>query len=211
MPAGLEGNVPRANQVTSTEAIVDAAAKKWGIPGWVLWGVYGMETDFGANVTTSSAGAVGSFQFLPSTAASYGYPVSNATDTGTFTAQADAAAHYLSDLFKRTGSWNSALESYSGGGYGEAQVQAKGGTKAITASKIPLVGPVIGAAESAASTASDTASAIGDIFTWLTTPSNWLKILKFIGGAVLVFLALKELTGAQTPQVVKTAAAAAMA
>lgn len=104
---------------------IQAAAQKYGVPAGILMGVYGMETSYGADVTTSSAGAKGSFQFIQSTAAQYHYPYTNATDPGTFGQQVDAAAHYLSDLFHQTGSWDAAVRSYSGGGYGLAEVAAK--------------------------------------------------------------------------------------
>lgn len=104
---------------------IEQAAQKYGVPVQILTGVMGMETSFGQNISTSSGGAVGGFQFIPSTAASYGYPLTNTPDATQQAQQADSAAHYLSDLFRQTGDWNRALEGYSGGGYGLAQVQAK--------------------------------------------------------------------------------------
>lgn len=106
-------------------AFIVAAAKKYGIPWEKLWGVYGKETAFGEDVTTSSAGAEGGFQFLKATAKQYNYPYTNQQTEQIFGAQADAAAHYLSVLVKQHGgSWDAALRAYSGGGYGEAEVNA---------------------------------------------------------------------------------------
>jgi hypothetical protein len=104
---------------------ITAAAKKWNVPVGTLAGVYGIETAFGTNHNTSTAGAVGDFQFLPSTAKSYAYPTVNDPNAAQFGAQASGAAHYLSDLFHQTGSWDTALQHYSGGGYGLAEVNAK--------------------------------------------------------------------------------------
>jgi Transglycosylase SLT domain len=191
MPAGGPATAAQAGALNQNAAIVAAAAKKYGIPNWVLWGVYGMETSFGADVNTSSAGAVGSFQFLPSTARGYGYPVTNATDPTTFTAQADAAAHYLSDLYHQTGSWNTALEHYSGGGYGQSQVQAKGGTSGINPANIPGVGAAIQAVNSAGDVASSAASVVG----FLTSPTNWLRIGEVIIGVLLILMGLRSLSG----------------
>ena len=129
-PAGASSSTPSGSIPAggSQSQTIKAAAAKWGIPDTILWGVYGIETAFGKDVTTSSAGAEGSFQFIRSTAASYGYPYSNATDPTTFAAQADGAAHYLHDLYQQSGGdWNKALQGYSGGGYGLAEVLAKAG------------------------------------------------------------------------------------
>jgi Transglycosylase SLT domain len=106
-------------------AFIVAAANKYHIPWEKLWGVYGKETAFGENVTTSSAGAEGGFQFLKATAREYNYPYTNQQTEQIFGAQADAAAHYLSVLVKQHGgNWDAALRAYSGGGYGEAEVNA---------------------------------------------------------------------------------------
>ena len=51
----------------------------------------------------------------------------------------------------------------------------------------------------------------GGIWEWLTTASNWVRIGEYVGGAVLIYLAIKGLTGVDTPSVsdaVKVAAAA---
>jgi hypothetical protein len=69
--------------------IIRNAAKRHGIRPAVLWGLYGAETNFGANTNNSSAGAQGPFQFMPATAASYGINPHN------FFHAADAAAKYL--------------------------------------------------------------------------------------------------------------------
>lgn len=108
--------------------LITQAAKKWNVPYGIAVGVYGLETDFGHNSTTSSGGAIGPFQFLPSTAKSYNYPLTNNPTPAQFAQQADAQSHYLSDLFRQTGSWDTALQHYSGGGYGLTQVNAKAQT-----------------------------------------------------------------------------------
>jgi murein DD-endopeptidase MepM/ murein hydrolase activator NlpD len=56
----------------SDKAIITEAANRYGVRPDVLWGLYGEETGFGHNTSTSSAGAVGPFQFLPSTAKGMG-------------------------------------------------------------------------------------------------------------------------------------------
>lgn len=112
-------------QQSNQQSVVTQAAQHWNVPPAILAGVWGMETNFGQNVATSSAGAIGNFQFLPSTAKPYKYPLTNSPTPAQFAQQADSAAHYLSDLHKQYGNWNEALMHYSGGGYGLTQVQQK--------------------------------------------------------------------------------------
>ena len=51
------------------------AGKKYGVPWEVLAAINAIESDYGQNLNTSSAGAVGWMQFEPSTWASYGVAV----------------------------------------------------------------------------------------------------------------------------------------
>ena len=53
-------------------AVMQAAATTCGLPWPVLAAVAKVESDFGLNMATSSVGAVGYGQFLPSTWAAYG-------------------------------------------------------------------------------------------------------------------------------------------
>lgn len=122
---------------------IQVAAQKWHINPVLLWGVYGAETAHGSDIKTSSAGARGPFQFLPSTAREYGYPLgvneNGVTNMKAFSAQADAAARYLASLLPGgkgelglkpgptwSAAWNKALLAYSGGGYGLAHVREEG-------------------------------------------------------------------------------------
>ena len=109
------------NQLTGW---LDSAGSKYNVPPALLLGVLGRETSFGNNVTTSSTGAMGLMQFEPATARSYGYPMTNSPTAAQAQQQLDSAAHFLSDLYHQTGNWNTALEHYSGGGYGLPQVQS---------------------------------------------------------------------------------------
>lgn len=71
---------------------------------------------------------------------------------------------------------------------------------------------IAGALDQAATTTGNTAQdlqnftsgqALAGIWSALTTPSNWLRALELAGGAVLVFMALKSLTGVNTPSLPK--------
>lgn len=193
--------------ISSDQAVpaLNNASSRWGVPYRILAAVFQLETSQGSNIRTSSAGAMGAFQFLPSTARQYGYPLTNTPTVAQFNQQADAAAHYLSDLYKRTGSWDAALRAYSGGGYGLAQVQKASSApaqanEAVASNIIP----------SPDLSGLDVAGALVSIWDELTTPALWKRVLYFIGGAVLLFWGLKELTGAQIPAM-KVAKAAAVA
>lgn len=62
-----------------------------------------------------------------------------------------------------------------------------------------------GAAGAAGSAASglEIAAAIAAVWSFLTAPSSWLRILKYLAGAILIFFGLKELTGVQLPAAAK--------
>jgi hypothetical protein len=53
--------------------IYRAAGARWGVDWTLLAAINKIETDFGRNVSTSSAGAIGWMQFMPGTWKGYGY------------------------------------------------------------------------------------------------------------------------------------------
>lgn len=121
--ASAEGKGPASNQALNhrgtrpetQNTVISEAAAKYGIDPKIEFGVWGNETSFGRNVNTSSAGAMGDFQFIPETAKAYHYPLTNHPNAKQFREQAGASAHYLSDLIKQNhGNVNAALEQYSG-------------------------------------------------------------------------------------------------
>lgn len=173
---------------TADNSVVESAAKKHGIDPQLLIGVWGLETDFGKNVKTSSAGAVGDFQFLPSTAAGWKYPLTNTPTSAQFAKQADAAAGYLAQLIKdHNGDVNAAVHAYSGGGYGLSEVQSKakeytgGGGSSIAGN----VGGAIG----------DALSIPAKFYDLITDVQTWIRIGEAIAGLVLIYFGLKQLTG----------------
>lgn len=104
---------------------ITSASVKYGVPITTLLGVYGIETGFGSDVKTSGAGATGPWQFTaPDKGTGVTYPMTDTPTLSQFGQQTDAAAAYLAQLRKTTGSWDKALHAYSGGGYGLAQVNA---------------------------------------------------------------------------------------
>jgi hypothetical protein len=181
---------------------IATAATQYGVPRNILTGVFGQETDLGALLKTSSAGAEGAFQFLPSTAAQYSYPLTNDPTAAQFQQQANAAAHYLSDLYKQTGSWDVALQHYSGGGYGLSQVLKQAGStttaEGIQAGGFPSAGAVqattdvVGGAVSGAESVAQAVSKIADL---VSSTSFWLRLGEGIAAVLLIYLGLHALTG----------------
>jgi soluble lytic murein transglycosylase-like protein len=176
--------------------MINNAATTYGVPDSILTGVFGMETNYGANVTTSSGGAVGLMQFLPSTARSYGYPLTNNPTPAQAQAQFNAAAKYLSTLYKQYGNWQSAIQHYSGGGYGLSQVQSKARqpvlqNEAVAAPIIPTP---------------NVSGWVGQLTSWLQAAG--IRVGEILLGALLIGLGLRALTGGSGNPITVTTTAA---
>lgn len=119
---------------------VSGVARRFGLDPNTLWGVYGTETTYGKNISTSSAGAMGAFQFIPETAKTYGYPLTNHPNQRQFEAQTEAAARYLSVLIRENhGNVDAAVAQYSGHTPGYAQKVASHGSEAHGSGASPAV------------------------------------------------------------------------
>jgi hypothetical protein len=197
-----------------------SAAHKAGIPVSVLVGVYGMESTFGSSHATSSAGAVGPFQFLPSTAAGRGYPLTNTPTAAQFGQQADAAAAYLAQLYKgHANNWDAALKAYSGGGYGQVDVAKKalkapldlldavlqqGISQGTGDTSITGGTPATKATQQVAGAASQ----VGDLIGMVTSAAFWIRVLEVIAGAALIAMGLRTLSGTTTTPITMAKGAA---
>lgn len=202
------------------------AGHKYGVPAAILVGMYGVETAYGTNVTNSSAGAVGPFQF---TGADKGtgvlYPMTNTPTLAQFQQQADAAAAYLAALYKQTGgnSWTSALAAYNAGpgnigaGAGYAQNAVAAGNSSTGQSWLKAIGfavlngagappDVKGASTNPGQIVSNVVSGVssavtstGDFLNLITSLSFWLRVGEAIAGMILLAMGLRALTGAALP------------
>ena len=94
------GGAPTGN-TPGAPAGFGALEASYGLPQGLLHGVWGAETSYGRDLSTSSAGAMGQFQFLPSTGAEYG--LNKREDFFDLGKSSAAAAHYLSDLARQFG------------------------------------------------------------------------------------------------------------
>lgn len=99
---------PKRSAKTATEKqVVYAAARRHGVPGWLLWGIYGAENSFtlGNGVT---------FGLIESSYPQIGRTVK---DNNNLAETADIAADLLASLKQEDGSWAAAVAAYSGNSY----------------------------------------------------------------------------------------------
>lgn len=102
--AGKVANPVKHSQSDLNKAAeaIRKAGEKFHVNPAYLWGIFGTETSYGSDLSVSSTGARGPFQFEPETAKAYGYPL-GVNETGNlsnvdwkaFSKQAEAAAHFL--------------------------------------------------------------------------------------------------------------------
>lgn len=111
-----------ADNILNNQQFREAARqfeKREGLPEGSLLSLANIESRGNPNAV-SSAGARGTFQFMPATAKQYGVDVSNPWDS------LRGAAEYLGDLTKQyKGNFKAALSHYNGGAY-NAQYQVNG-------------------------------------------------------------------------------------
>jgi hypothetical protein len=207
------------------KAIIDREAAKYHVSPEVIWGIYGNETDFGKNQTTSKSGAKGPTQFLESTAKQYGYPYTNEKSKPVFEKQIGATARYLESLLHSSGTkgaaaYEYAIQGYSGHSYTYSKVletarknplgsgahegieELQGpvgpgeGTEGSTGKAIEKgleEGPGGGIIKSAEEGLSGI-NAVGNFFNALGEAKTWLRLAEGLGGLVLIYLGLAELT-----------------
>jgi murein DD-endopeptidase MepM/ murein hydrolase activator NlpD len=87
------GELPPSNLIP----IYKAAGRRYHVPWQVLAAINGIETNYGRNLNTSSAGAVGWMQFMPATWTEYAVPVAGQAVPNPYDPRAAifAAAHLL--------------------------------------------------------------------------------------------------------------------
>lgn len=188
----MPGLIPNIQQPggPAQVAIVWSAAARWRISPQTLWGVYGVETGWGRNVKTSSAGANGPFQFMPGTARQYKVNVAN------FTSSAYGAAHYLHDLGANTDPDSpetaAALDKYSGGG-GDTyvhDVRTKGeGVPKVKGANDPIVNAVFGAPKAAFDAATALPKFLGKLDI-VFDGTFWLRVGMVLGGIAALLLGI---------------------
>jgi hypothetical protein len=111
--AGATPGAPATGQYADT---INAAAAQYNVPPQILYNLIGAESGFNPKIegppvaSRGGARAKGLGQFMPEEAQQYGVDVFDPTSS------IQGAAHYLSDLHDRKGSWTGALGAYSAQG-----------------------------------------------------------------------------------------------
>jgi len=112
--AGAGKGPAGASMGSDPHAYINALEKEAGLPHDMMWRVYGIESGFGANPGTSSAGALGPWQFVKNTGGDYGLKTD--ADRMDPVKSSKAAQRYLSRLMsKYGGNVDMALAAYNGG------------------------------------------------------------------------------------------------
>lgn len=138
----------------------------FGLPSGLLDATWAAESSRGADLSTSRAGAMGQFQFLPETARQYG--VADPNDLGQ---SATGAARYFRDLLRQFGDTRQAIAAYNWGPGNVGRDVAQWGaawdrhlpaeTAAYLARVMQGVGPAAG--QRAASAGGTTTVSIGQV------------------------------------------------
>jgi Transglycosylase SLT domain len=122
-PGGLSSQVPQ-----QLVPIYEQASARYGLGSQgpaVLAAINKVETDFGANTSTSSAGAIGWMQFLPSSWATYGVDANGDGRKDPYNpADAIFAAARLLRASGAPGGWHAAIFAYNHAGWYVAEVLA---------------------------------------------------------------------------------------
>ena len=94
------------------QEVIAKSLRELGLPQELI-AVAFVESGFSTEAV-STAGAVGLWQFMPSTARAYGLTVESSVDERvSIWRSTEAAAHHLSDLYQRFRSWELALAAYN--------------------------------------------------------------------------------------------------
>lgn len=174
--------------------IFNTAASTYNVPAPILEAVAYQETSMGGNPNTyvvGAAGELGVMQTTPGIVSAYGI---NPYDP---TSDINGAAHYLSDLFQKTGSWSAAVASYNGSGpaaqaYSSA-VMANAANLGFSAdgSTGSTSNPISSAITAGITNAIPGGAAIASAITW--AENNWIEILIVIGVIALLIFSIMKL------------------
>jgi hypothetical protein len=194
-PAGTPG--PRALAVEHERATIEKIFEGQGLPGWVGWGIYGAESSYGKAKNDAGFG----FGLIEPSYAG------KSPRAGQTYYNAEIAAETVKGLLKTSGGLDQAIESYSGHEYSLSHIidLGKVGKKpsGSFAEEHPGAGPeALGEPGLPEPSIGNPLNTLGDLIGLLTSGQTWLRLGEILGGALLLFLGLKGLTGAELPSTV---------
>lgn len=177
---------------------IQEAAKATGLPESVVAAQNYAESGYGSNMGPSSAGALGPWQFLPSTYTGLGFPAGTENEWPTST---QAYIKYMKQLLaEEHGSVRDALAAYNAGpankqagyGYADSILAQAGQAGSInvsgqgSTSSAGIGIPGLGGITSSISTIATAFKDVDTILTDILNPAFWLRIASFFAGVILV-------------------------
>lgn len=107
----MAGKTASKPKTQTKRQVVTAAARRHGVPPWLLWGIFGAESTWGTNGSNYFGLIEGSY---PQLNGGKGRSVKSTTNVAE---DADVAAELLASLAKEHGGFAGAVLAYSGGEY----------------------------------------------------------------------------------------------
>lgn len=201
---GRAGGTP---QPDTTGSIMNNTARRYGIPAWLLWGIFGAESSYGKSDNW--------FGLVSVPRSTYGVDAQgHHYDSGgaaTFSGDADQAAATIKRLLSDNhGNIEKALQAYSGNGY--AGVAAQHGLGSATAYiaqlahhaptnvNVPesLVQKVAANIPDPPDPLTRIAKALEQVTDLVTSLEFWTRLGEGLLGALLLLMGLRSLTGEAT-------------
>lgn len=182
------------------------SANQYGVPPGLFTSIIQAESGFNPSAYNSASGATGIAQFLPSTAANPGYGTASFDPTNPYQSL-DGAAQYLSGLYNTTGSWQGAVNAYSGTAAGSNPYpNSPSVQQQITAADSG--NPTNGQTQPAPAAPTKTSCGL-DPVCWLGVFGSWLASFATRGAlivlAIVLLLGAMYLFAARTQQVSQSA------
>ena len=179
------------------------SAQTYGVPVDLFTSIISAESMWDAGITNQKSGAMGLGQVLPSTAANPGYGISPLTNAYDPTSNLNFSAQYLAALYGQYGSWQGAVNAYSGTPQGGIPYQGNSQQSAVLAALANAgASPVVPAGVAPAQTTAASGGSGGALPAALTSAGNSVvgSVTSWLGNlasrAALVIVALILLLGA---------------
>lgn len=202
------GQQSKAPARASKYSVVSSAAKRHGVPPWLLWGIFGAESTYGTNGSNY-------FGLIESEYRMANGNVRRPQNTANLAESADISAELLASLKQEHGTWAAAVAQYAPYSISHPRALSRGGKQEASElvdietplGNIPFPGPNINpnplhslGIEQAGEALgietpsitnpfggiSEIASDLKGMFSLLFTPEGWLQIGQVFAGVILI-------------------------